>query len=60
VGRRIVLIDARPLVRDGSGLILLSFRDITKRKRAEQALRESEARFRTLFESMDTLYASAQ
>ena len=56
VGRRTVLIDARPLARGNSALILLALRDITDRKRAEQSLLESEARFRTLFESMSDGY----
>ncbi len=56
VGRRTILLDARRLARDGTALILLAFRDITERKQAEQARRESDDRFRTLFESMDEGY----
>ena len=43
-GRRIVLLDARRLVRESAALILLSFRDITSRKRAEASLREVDRR----------------
>ena len=41
----------------GRQFILALARDVTERKRAEHALRESEARFKTLFESApDTYY----
>jgi PAS domain S-box-containing protein len=59
-GRRTVLLDARSLVRDGHALVLLSFRDISERKQAEQALLDSEARSRKLYESVGELYESAQ
>jgi len=59
-GRRTVLLDARPLVRDGHALLLVSFRDISKHTQIEQALRENEARFRKLYESMDELHDAAQ
>ncbi|HWE97129.1 MAG TPA: ATP-binding protein [Tepidisphaeraceae bacterium] len=54
VGRRTILLDARRIARDGNPLLLLAFRDITQRKRAEQKLRDSERRFREMTDSLPT------
>jgi two-component system CheB/CheR fusion protein len=47
-GRRVVLLDADRLVRDGNPLVVLAFRDITACKQTERALRQSEDRVRDL------------
>jgi PAS domain S-box-containing protein len=58
-GRKLcALISAAPL-RDAQGTVMGSFAvisDITEQKRSEQALRESEEKFRNLFETMQDVF----
>jgi len=54
LGRKVMLLNARRLSWEGyrTELTLLAIEDITYRKRAEARLRESEERWRSLFEGM--------
>jgi PAS domain S-box-containing protein len=45
-------INAVKIIIDGKSCIVGFFRDVTKRKKAEEALRESEARYRRITESL--------
>ena len=53
IGRRIMLLNARQMKRriGKDPVILLAIEDITERKRSEELLKESEERFRRLFET---------
>jgi PAS domain S-box-containing protein len=52
LGRRTLLLDARRLSRDGAAAILLTFQDVTERKRAAAAVLESERRFRQMVDAL--------
>jgi len=59
IGRRIMLLNARPIQRVSGKerIILLTIEDITERKRAESVLRESDERYKALFDrSLDLVY----
>lgn len=48
IGRRTILLEARRLAREGAAMVLLAFRDISERKRAQEAIQQRTAQFETL------------
>ncbi|MCH7808038.1 MAG: PAS domain S-box protein, partial [Planctomycetes bacterium] len=60
-GTRRPIDDSGAPIRDEQGQVLgavLCFRDITERKQAEEALRQSETKFRSIFETVGNLITS--
>jgi PAS domain S-box-containing protein len=55
-GSVLVEVAANYFEHDGRGFVLGLVRDVTERKRAEEALRESEHRFRQVTESIDEVF----
>jgi diguanylate cyclase (GGDEF)-like protein/PAS domain S-box-containing protein len=51
-----VEVHGRPVEVDGRKLLLTAIRDVTERKRAEEALAKSEERYRTVLEQMEEAY----
>jgi PAS domain S-box-containing protein len=51
-GHRTMRVDARRLTRDKETRLLVTFQDITERKRAEDALKDNERRFREMIDSL--------
>ncbi len=54
---RYIRMDSGPLERDGQTYVLAAVVDVTEQRRAEEAVRESEARFRALFEASVDAFA---
>jgi PAS domain S-box-containing protein len=55
-GRRVPIEDSAAPILDATGHVIgvvLVFHDVTQKRRAQEALRESEERYRNLFESID-------
>lgn len=62
-GTEIQIDDSGAPIRDPDGIlrgVILVFRDITERRRAEEKLRKSEEQYRTLFNSIDEGFCSVE